>query len=207
MTPRTWLVAATSVLLSSAPPARGAVIDFGGSVLGGNDAVDFSEPGELDFDAEYFLTTPILLDVLLEAGDSMPELAFSAFFFNSSPEDWTGFRITLLGGPTFASVGDVVPETSPFFSVAIRPDETSALISFFDFPEFSGFTLGHPTDFPDDIADGLDWYLAMNGLGPGDRFAVELRATAAPEPGLFALLGVGLLALLLPARERILNRR
>lgn len=159
---------------------------------GADCVTDFSSANLLEFDADLISGDPVLLDITLDPEDDQPEIAFSAFLINSSPIDWSMFRIVLLGGPTFASVGDLVPETSVAV-VSLSGDLRTALISF-DPLEFAGFALGNPLE----PIDSLDWFLDLNGLGPGDSFQMRLDFTDTafvPEPGVAFLLGFGLAAL------------
>jgi PEP-CTERM motif len=54
--------------------------------------------------------------------------------------------------------------------------------------DFDVLTLGEPNNVVD---PGVDWSIALNGLGPGQSFGILLQPTTAavPEPTTLALLG------------------
>jgi hypothetical protein len=195
-----WLAGAMALALVGSGAAEAAVIGPG-SLFNGNVVSDFSEPNEIDFDADFLSVDPIILEILLDDDDDADELAFSAFVFNSTPQDWTDFHITLLGGPTFASIGEFQPETSLLFQIIESPDGTAVEI-LFDPAEFAGFTLGNAFD----PVDPLDWFIDLNGLSSGEGFQMRLQprtsVNGAPEPASLFLLGAGWMALALVRRHR-----
>jgi hypothetical protein len=202
-------VLAGMVALALFPSAPAEAVHVGpASILACLDAgddcfTDFSQANLLDFDGDLVSGDSVLLDITLDPEDDQPQIAFSAFLVNSSPIDWLNFRIALIGGPTFAFVGDLVPETSVAI-VSLSGNLMSAILSF-DPLEFAGFTVGNPLE----PGDPLDWLLDLNGLGPGDSFQMRLDfsdTALVPEPGSGFLLGAGLTALVSLRLRRRLRR-
>lgn len=179
-----------SVLLAAAALAApaSAVQVAGITAPGGNGGTVFeATPGTLSIDFALNAFQPIAVDLLLEAGDE------GGIFFDSIIDVFTGvtlgqnlnaLEVTLLGGPTFSTIGNV----QGFFSnaaVGVAPDRTGFRALFRPSGEAVGVLLGGL------LGTTSDFVIAPGQLGPGSSFQLVLTPGAVPEPGTWALLVTG----------------
>ena len=98
------------ILLILPQSVSAAIIDAGGSDDGGNTVTDFSTPGLLSFAVTFGEhetdLDKVLLKVDLEPGDT-PNLAFNMALENQFPWDWSAVQLTIFGGPTIETRGDI----------------------------------------------------------------------------------------------------
>ncbi|WP_448581095.1 PEPxxWA-CTERM sorting domain-containing protein [Thermaurantiacus sp.] len=177
---------AVAALTAAAPAA--AVHVTGIMAPGGNAGTVFATgPGRLQVDFTLNAFSPITVDLALEAGDE------GGIHFNSLLEVFTGVTlgqtlgaldVTLLGGPTFAVIGDV----SAFFSSPVvggSAGASSLRILFRPAGEGVGLLLGNV------FGGGTDFLIAPGTLDAGDRFQLVLGPSAVPEPSTWATLVLG----------------
>jgi hypothetical protein len=153
----------------------------------GNTVFDNSNAAnEVDFDIVRSNNLPVQLD----AGDTGPTAFFSGFHVNLTGIAWRGFDVELEGGPTWGAINpdQITPGTTGGLeSVSVVDGSTRAELLFGPpIADFDALTLGAPNDTTD---PGVDWSIALNGLGPGQSFGIPLQATAVPEPTSLVLVG------------------
>lgn len=170
------------------------------SQLSGGGTLDSSAiAGGVDFILDWDDLGPIVLQVELEMSDfdqleldaasgGLGDLYFAGLQFNQSGQDWTDFRIELVGGPTFSRVEDIFPAPD---AVELSAGNANALLRF-DSPIESGprtnpltrLELGAANSRLDPVnpGDPLDWRISIDGLSPGSTFQVRLSPGVIPEP-------------------------
>lgn len=159
----------------------------------GNDVFDFSEDNSLDVDIDWNNNLPVWLQVALGSNDTSP-IAFSGRHFNITGVVWSDFHIELTGGPTWAEVN------------AIDPPPVDAMVTdlavwlFFapPIPDAGELLLGALFG----INPGVDWFINLNGLTPGQQFEIHLQPSPVPEPSTLALCSIGCIGLALSYRQR-----
>ena len=164
------------------------------TLVSGQPFVTESGPMELDFIAELNSEAPLVLDILVEDGDSRPYIAFSAVVGNQSVASFSYLALSLDGAVTFANIDNVsVPGL-------IQRDLSQQMMRIvFEEPLMNGASveIGRPDEQP--TFD--DWLIYLNGGEPGDRFLLTLStrdlirsAAPIPEPAsiFLTLFGVGL---------------
>jgi PEP-CTERM motif len=177
----------------------------------GNTVFDNSTAvNQVDFDVIWSNNLPVQLEVQLDAGDTGPTAFLSGFHVNLTGGSWGAFDVELQGGPTWGKINpdQVTPgATGGLESLSVNDDSTRVNMLFAPpIADFDVLTLGAPNDV---VNPGVDWSIALNGVGPGQSFGILLQPTAAavPEPTTLALAGtaaaVGLAAAWRRRRRRI----
>jgi hypothetical protein len=146
-------------------------------------------PGLLQADYLIGRGGPITLDLVVEAGDE------GGISFDSVVGVDTGFvlgfnlkglKLTLLGGPTFSVIGDVVPAFSTADVMGAAGD-TMVRIKFLPVGEGAEVLLGNVFGAPGDAGDfGID----IGNLVAGDSFQLVVSG-AVPEAATWAMLITG----------------
>lgn len=159
----------------------------------GNDVFDFSEDNSLDFDIDWNNNLPVWLQVALGPNDTSP-IAFSGRHFNITGVAWSDFHLELTGGPTWAEVNAIDPP--PVNAMVTDP----AVWLFFapPIPEAGELLLGALFG----ITPGVDWFINLNGLTPGQQFEIHLQPSPVPEPSTLALFSLGCIGLALYYQQR-----
>ena len=158
----------------------------------GNTVFDNSTAAnQVDFDIIWSTNLPVQLLVQLDAGDTGPTAFLSGFQVNLTGVNWGAFDVELEGGPTWGKINpdQVTPgATGGLESLSVNDDSTRVNMLFAPpIADFDVLTLGAPNDV---VNPGVDWSIALNGVGPGQSFGILLQPTAAvPEPTTLALLG------------------
>jgi hypothetical protein len=179
-------------------PAFAAFINIPASEFGGNELMgDFSKEGTLEFDTRFTSLNPITLRI--EIGDTDgAAIAFSGFHLNDAGISWNRLRIGLSGGPRFAEVNQVIPDSGGLAAVTFTDILTT--IMFFP-PEPLGITLGRPGAT---IALKEDWFIDLNGLGSGESFNMSLAPSVVAAPASLLLFIAGLAGWLVGRRARLI---
>jgi hypothetical protein len=157
----------------------------------GNTVFDNSNAAnEVDFDIIWSNNLPVQVEVQLDAGDTGPTAFLSGFQVNLTGVNWGAFDVELQGGPTWGKINpdQVIPgATGGLESLSVNDDSTRVNMLFAPpIADFDVLTLGAPNDV---VNPGVDWSIALNGVGPGQSFEILLQPTAVPEPTTLALLG------------------
>lgn len=191
----------SAAALAVAAPAS-AVQVVGIAAPGGNGAiVQTAAPSVLEADFAFSAFQPITLELELEPGDA------GGIRFNSIVDVFTGVTlgqtlgaldVALVGGPTFAAIGDI----TGFFSSPVTnavPGAAAFRILFQPAGEGVGLALGAP------LGAGNDFAIAPGKLGAGERFLLVLSPAAVPEPATWAMMiaGFGLIGSRLRRRKAV----
>jgi hypothetical protein len=177
-------------LLAATAPAF--ALTFQGAVTqGGTVAADFSTTGAVSFDIDFANFAPATLSYGIGAADLASPLSLDAILRNLSGSGFPGYVITLSKG-VFDPVGTVVRQFGG--STSVSATGGSATLSFSSL-EFLDVELGNALGT---TPNTTDW--RISGLSAGDTLAITV--TAVPEPGTYALLMSGLLAVAWIARRR-----
>ena len=165
--------------------------------VGGQNVVTESGPSELDFTLALQNGSTITLDILVEATEGRPYIAFSTNLINLAAAPLSVFSLALSGPVTFAQTLNM----SATGQVVLDAAQQFAEITL-DVPVTTGSSLA--LGLPNHEASFDDWLLNLNGLSAGDRFlltiggpvSTNLQSASVPEPPLTMLLISALMALL-----------
>ena len=152
-------------------------------LMGGQPIVTESGPMELDFTAGLRNSAPLVLDVMIEAGDRRPYIAFSANFINLSSAPLNVLILELGGAATFDNAVNLSA------SGLIQQDPTRQIVTITldsSIAHGTSLSLGRPDQMP----SFDDWLIELNNMSAGDRFSLTIwngeRAqsviTSVPEP-------------------------
>lgn len=180
------------VLLAGLATLLFASASVAASVTGPQVSNDVSGPGSISFDVDFPTNAPTTATV--DATGESGVLTFNSILFNFSPDNWSSLSITLDGGATFATLGQVTDGFATFFPIVgpVAPNATSITIDFSANPAATaiGVELGNPLGLTGAANFGID----VSALA-GSSFGITLAPTPIPEPGTALLLGLGLAAL------------
>lgn len=183
--------------------AHAVSINLGGSMLNGNDVLDFTGPNALDFDIDFTNNLPVWLQVDLGELDDAGVVTMKHAGLNFTQVPWTDYHVGVSGadmytqgmgdGPTIQQVGAIFPHDGG--RVTTNEMEHMTWI-FFGTDQNVGVALGNDND---------QWVIDLNGLQPGDSFMVHIEPSVGreiPEPVTACLGMLGIAALAYPRRRR-----
>jgi hypothetical protein len=155
----------------------------------GNDVLDYSTTDILDFDVFWNNIDPIRLQIDLV--DDMSPIAFMGGYVNFSDFFWCDFHWEIVGGPFFSEVNRIAPDPLSV-AVSVQGVGTPMVSLLFDpcITIGDSFIIGSLFNYD----PGIDWFIDLNGLGPGQSFEMQIYPTI-PEPATMLLLGSGLAGL------------
>lgn len=188
---RFFATIALAAALAGAAGAAGAVTLVGSSTSGGTTVTDYSALDLASFDLDLRSTASAVLNFRLDASDGAMPLQLSAMLRNFTGEGLGGYRFDSSRG-SFTLLGSVTRQFGGGSSSASTG--ASATMSF-DSLEFLDVEVG---DALGSTVGAVNW--RIGGLQAGDVFS--LTVTAVPEPGSYALLLAGLVAVGAVARRR-----
>lgn len=189
--PRRWRAALALTLAALATQAQ--ALQLVGVQDGGNDASVTLNGSSLALDLTLRGSAPVRVELALEAADVGQWLAFNAVVGAGAGAALPGLQLSLQGA-SFGLVGSVTPAFGQL--VSISGNDARQTLQFNPAEPYA-VTLGAAFG----QAGTQDWLLAPTGLQAGDRLALTISAV--PEPGTWAILGLGLAALAVAVRRRV----
>ncbi|WP_348755877.1 PEP-CTERM sorting domain-containing protein [uncultured Aquincola sp.] len=187
--PRRWRAALALSVAALATQAQ--ALQLVGVQAGGNDASVTLNGSSLALDLTLRGSAPVRVELALEAADVGQWLAFNAVV--GAGAALPGLQLSLQGA-SFGLVGSVTPAFGQLASIS--GDDARQTLQFNPAEPYA-VTLGAAFG----QAGTQDWLLAPTGLQAGDRLALTISAV--PEPGTWAILGLGLAALAVAVRRRV----
>lgn len=185
---RTFIAAALAAAL--ALPAH--AVTFEGAVTqGGTVVTDYSATGLLSFDIDFANFSPVQMEFRIEDGDVLQPILLNAVLRNFTGSGLTGYTLGLDRGG-YGVVGTVTRQFGGSTEIGVAGGTATFT---FSSPEFLDIEIGNPLGT---TAGAIDW--TLTGLQAGDR--INLTVSAVPEPGTYALLLAGLLAVGFIARRQ-----
>jgi hypothetical protein len=178
------LVAAAAAFLA----APAAAVQITGQSAGPDNAINpfATGPGLLQVDYIIGRPGPITLTLAVEQGDEGGINFDSVILVDTGivlGQTLKALKISLLGGPTFSTIGDVVANFSTP-TVTGGPGDSMVRAVFLPSGEGDTVTLGNIDDFPGDFV------IDLGGLQPGQTFQLVLSG-AVPEASTWAMLVAG----------------
>lgn len=171
--PLAGVAAAAILTLGMALPANAANVQLTGfSASGGADfdVFDFTGPGLVAFDLDFFQAGTATLTFGWSDAAPGEELAFNAFVLNETGLPFASSNIALTGA-SFASVGTVIEDNRPPV-VDVLPGGAVSVIF-----QPADFIIGNPDGLFD---DAFDWFISLPGAS--GQFDLSIGVAVVPVP-------------------------
>lgn len=173
---------AAALAAAFALPAQ--AVTFEAAITQGATVVtSYSGTSLLSFDIDFANFSPVQMEFRIEESDLLQPIALNAVLRNFTGSGINGYTLGLDRGG-FGVIGTVTRQFGGTTEIGVVGN--TATFSF-NTPEFLDVEVGNPLTT---TVGAIDWTLV--GLQAGDR--INLTVSAVPEPGTYAMLMAGLLA-------------